>query len=158
MPNRVVAIALVLAILAPAACSRPIVPTNDVAAAQTVAATATTVVADAQAVWPLVLATVPPADQAAAQTGFNSAVFDANHAILALDDTIAATVAIAGADGGVSVPNLTAAISDVAAAVAAVVAVVQNIHWSLSTVPASVAGDLTAHAARLRALAAPRSP
>lgn len=105
--------------------TQPVVPSSAIAAAQDVAATATTVVADAVDVWPAIYAALPPAQQAQAQPVFNQAVFAANHAILALDDAIQAAIAIDGGDAGdAGAPNLTAAIGDVAAAVAQVVAIV----------------------------------
>ena len=100
MPRvRHLVIALTLATVPPAAgaatigCNPPAVPTNAIAAAEVVAETAATIVADAQAVWPIVLAAIPAAQQPAAQDAFNKAVFAANHAILVLDDAIQVAIA-----------------------------------------------------------------
>lgn len=137
------------------ACAQPAVPSSDIAAAQGVAATAATVVDDAEALWPVVYTLIPPAQQPAASTAFNQAIFAANHSILALDDAIQAAIALG--DGG-SAPNLTLAISDVAAAVAAVIAVVDQFNsqavGAFGDAGATAPSDLHAAAARLRARAA----
>jgi hypothetical protein len=143
----------------PVACTTPVVPSTVIATAQSVAATAATVVADAQIVWPTVLASIPAASQAAAQTAFNQAVFAVNHADLALDDAIQAAIA-----ANTTNPDFTAAFSALSAAVAQVLTIIQ----SFETVPVTpnlrtadggvdVLADLTAAAASLKKLAAPKS-
>lgn len=138
-------------------CTQPLVPISVIAGAQTAAMTAQTVVTGAQAAWPIILAAIPAAQQAAAQEAFDSAVFASNHAILALDDAIQAAIAANNAN-----PDLTAVISQVADAVAQVVAIVQRFH--LLAPPAAVArmktstgvdaiGDLSAASARLKTFA-----
>lgn len=131
------------------ACAQPAVPSSDIAAAQAVAATAATVVDDAEALWPVVYTLIPPAQQSAALSAFNAAIFAANHSILALDDLIQAAIAIG--DGGAP-PNLTAAISDVASAVAAVIAVVDQFNsLVVGDAGGSASADIHAAAARLKA-------
>jgi hypothetical protein len=102
-------------------CSQPVVPVSVIATAQGVAQTAATVVADAQAVWPIVYAAIPASAQPAAQSAFNSGLLTANHAILALDDAIAAAVA-----ANTPNPDFTAVFSQVAAAVGQIVSIVQQ--------------------------------
>jgi hypothetical protein len=102
-------------------CSQPTIPTSAIAVAQGVAQTATTIVADAQSVWPVIYAAIPASQQAAAQTVFNGAIFTANHAILALDDAISAAIAANN-----TTPNFAAIYSSLADAVAQVVAIVQQ--------------------------------
>jgi hypothetical protein len=130
-------------------CTPAASPSSTVTAAENVAATATTVVADAEAIWPVVLVLLPPASQANAQTAFNAAIFTANHAILTLDDAIQAALSISPDAGA---PNLTLAIGDVAAAVASVVAIITNLQ-SLAALPdagAAAVSDLVAHAKVLK--------
>jgi hypothetical protein len=156
-------IAVALALAPPAAgvaatgCTPPAVPTNVIAAAEVVVETATTVIADAQAVWPIVLAAVPAAQQPAAQDAFNKAVFAANHAVLALDDAIQVAIA-----ADLSHPDFTAIIGQVADAVAQVVSIVQSFHGPLTAEhvlraqPSGVdaVADMAAASARLKAASA----
>ena len=128
-------------------------PTSAIAIAQGVAQTAATVVADAQAVWPVIYAGLPAAQQATAQTDFNEAIFTANHAILTLDDGIAAAIA-----AGTTDPNFTSIFSSLADAVGQVVAIIQNFQ---SATPAAAVrstrtgvnalGDMQAALLRLKA-------
>lgn len=97
----------------------PAVVTNDIAAAQAAAQTATTLVSDAQAVWPTVKVLLPVDKQAAAQDAFDKAVFTANHALLALNDGI--TAAIAANNPKFDFTSLLSALGDAAMAVIAVV-------------------------------------
>ena len=92
---------------------------------------------------------------AADQTAFNTAVFTANHAILALDDAIQASIDVGSSDAGA--PTLTAAIGAVAAAVANVVAIVTNFQALVAVPTAGTAAvaDLSAHARSLTALTVP---
>ena len=160
MPRvRHLVIALALAVVPPAAgaamigCNPPVVPTNAIAAAEVVAETAATIVADAQAVWPIVLAAIPAAQQPAAQDAFNKAVFAANHAILVLDDAIQVAIA-----ANTPNPDFTAIISQVADAVAQIVSIVQSFHGPMTAehivrAPSGVdaVADMAAASARLRA-------
>lgn len=141
-------------------CSQPVVPTNIIAAAEAVAQTAATVIADAQAVWPLVLASIPAAQQSSAQNAFDKAVFAANHAILALNDAIQVAIAANATN-----PDFTAIFSQVADAVAQVVSIIQSFqspslmasehvvseHVRASS-SADAISDMVAASARLRAL------
>ena len=120
-----IALAVVLtAVLPPATligCTPPVVPTNAIQAAQEAAQTAVVVVADAEVVWPIVYAAIPAANQAAAQTAYSECLFTANHAILTLNDAIAAAIAASTPN-----PNFTAAISALSDAVAQIVAIVEQ--------------------------------
>jgi hypothetical protein len=136
------------------ACTTPAVPTTAIATAESIAQTAATVVADAQIVWPVVYASIPAASQAAAQTAFNQAVFAVNHADLALDDAIQAAIA-----ANTTNPDFTAVISQLSAAVAQVVTIIQSFESStaapsLRTTDGGVdaLADLTAAAASLKQL------
>ena len=115
------ALTVVLSATTLAGCNQPIVPTNAIQAAEEVAQTAATVVADAQVVWPIVYATIPAANQAAAQNAYNEGLFTVNHAILALNDAIAAAIA-----ANTPNPNFTAVFSQVAAAIGQVVSIVEQ--------------------------------
>lgn len=114
-------LSLAVAVGACAPTGQPTVPTNTIASAESAAQTATTVVSDAQAVWPIVYAFLPTAQQSVAQDAFNKAIFTANHAILALNDAI--QVAIAANNPN---PDLGTVISQVTDAVAQLVAIVQG--------------------------------
>lgn len=164
MPRvRHLAVAAALAFAVPAAgfaaigCNQPVVPTNVIAAAEVVAETATTVVSDAQVVWPIVLVTIPAAQQPSAQDAFNKAVFAANHAILALNDAIQVAIA-----SNTPNPDFTAIIGQVSDAVAQIVSIVQNFQSAAPSVaehvrsPSGVdaVGDMAAASARLRAMSA----
>ncbi len=113
------------------ACNPPVVPINAIAAAQAAAQTATTVVSDAQAAWPIVKALLPADMQAAAQSAFDKAVFVANHAILVLNDAISAAIA-----SNTTNPDFSALLSSLGDAVSQIVAVVQEFHGKA---PAAVA-------------------
>jgi|GEM_PF-2200347 len=138
-------------------CTQPVVPTSVISAAEVAAQTATAVVADAQAAWPIVKALLPPADQAAAEDAFDKAVFTANHAILVLNDAIAAAIAANNPS-----PNLGQLLASLSDAVAQVVAVVQEFQGKA---PQSVAktrvaasgvdavADMQMGAARVRSIA-----
>jgi len=148
------ALALTCSVLL-AGCAQPVVPTNVIGAAEDVAQTAQVVISDAQAVWPVIYASIPAANQAAAQAAFNQAVFAANHADLALDDAISVAIAADSTN-----PDLTAVISSVSDAVAQIIAIVQTFQGATPT-PAVQAGssaiaDMVGAAARLKALAAKR--
>jgi len=137
------------------ACAQPVVPTNVIGVAQTVAQTATTVIDDAQAIWPVLLPLVPTANQAAASAAFDKAVFVANHAVLALNDLIQTAIT-----ANTPNPDFTAAISQVADAVAQVVAIVESFQTSTQSlaVVQTDAGvnavvDMNAGVAQLRAAA-----
>jgi hypothetical protein len=103
----------------------PAAPTNAIAAAQTAIDMAQTIVSDAQAVWPVVYASLPAAQQASTQDAFNKAIFAANHAILALEDAEQAAVA-----ANVSNPDFTAILSQVSDAVGQVITIVQGLQVS----------------------------
>jgi hypothetical protein len=102
-------------------CTPPVVPTNAIAVAEVAAQTAATVVSDAQAVWPILYAAIPAAQQPAAQDAFDKAVFAANHAVLALNDAIQAAIAANNPN-----PSFTTIIATLGDAVGQVVAIVQN--------------------------------
>ncbi len=134
-------------------CPAPGTVTNAIATAQEVAQTATAVVADAQAVWPVIYAAIPAASQAAAQTAFNAGLFTANHAILTLDDAIAAATA-----ANTPNPDFTAVFSQVAAAIGQVVSIVQQF-MSPAVTPSvrsangvDVISDMNAAVARLKSV------
>jgi hypothetical protein len=112
-------------------CTPPAVPTSAIAIAQGVAQTATNVIADAQTLWPVVYTTIPAAQQAGAQKAYDEAIFTANHALLALDDTIAAAIAANSPN-----PDFTAVYSSLADAVGQVVAIVQQFTGSAAPVVA----------------------
>jgi hypothetical protein len=132
--------------------------TNAIATAQQAAQTAATVVADAQVVWPIVYAAIPADKQAAAQTAFNESLFTANHAILTLNDLIAAAIAANNPN-----PDFTAVIGQLSGAVAQVVAIVQQF-LTTSAVASHVrtaggvdaVADMSAAAGRLKALTVQR--
>ena len=162
MFNRILAfvtitVAAALTVLPPAAtltgCNQPIVPTNAIQAAEEVAQTAATVVADAEVVWPIVYATIPAVNQAAAQNAYNEGLFTVNHTILALNDAIAAAIA-----ANTPNPNFTAVIAQLSQAVASIVAIVQQFMTSAVVVHThTVSGvdaiaDMSAASARLKAL------
>ena len=128
-------------------CVPSIMPTTAIAAAQAVVQTASTVVADAQAVWPIVLASIPAAQQPAAQDGFNKAVFAAHHAILALDDAIQAAIT-----ANTPNPDFTAIFGQVADAVAQVVSIVQSFQGSSAGAHTAAINDMISSSARLKAL------
>ena len=153
-------LALVGSLLAPVAagaavqgCSQPIVPTNVISVAETAAHTASVVVSDAQAVWPLVYAAIPAAQQPAAQDAYNKAIFTANHAILVLNDAIQASIAANN-----SSPDFSTILSQLGDAVSQVVAIVQNfqapvaakMHVAESGVDTLT--DMQSAAARIKAL------
>jgi hypothetical protein len=102
-------------------CTQPAVPTSVISQAEVAAQTATTVVADAQAAWPIVKALLPPADQAPAQDAFDKTVFTANHAILVLNDAIGAAIAANN-----PTPDLSKLLSALSDAVAQVLEVVKE--------------------------------
>ena len=155
----VLAATLAVVAIVPAAfgCTQPAVPTSAISTAEVVAQTAATVVADAQAVWPIVYAAIPAAQQPAAQDAFSKAVFAANHAILALDDAVQAAVA---ADN--PKPDFTAIFAQLSDAVAQVVSIVKNFQGASPAVSERVRTtggvdavvDLSAASDRLRAVAA----
>ena len=156
LPAAIGVVALPVAIgAATVDCTTPAIPTSAIGVAQGVAQTAATVVADAQAVWPLVYAAIPADKQAAAQKAFNEAVFTANHAILALDDAIAAAIA-----ANTPNPDFTAIFGQLSDAVGQVVAIVGQF-TSPSVQPAvrtpggvDALADMQAALARLKAAAA----
>lgn len=146
-------IAAALAVVPPATgavvigCNQPVVPINAIAAAQAVVQTASTVVADAQAVWPLVLASIPAAQQPAAQSAFNKGVFDAHHTILSLDDAIQAAIT-----ANTPSPDFTAIFSQVADAVAQVVSIVQSFQGSATGAHTAALNDMAVASMRLKTL------
>jgi len=104
------------------ACTQqPVFPTSAIAAAETAAQTATTVVNDAQAAWPIVKSFLPLVDQDAAQDAFDKGVFAVNHSILALDDAIGAAI-----KANIPNPDFSALLSSLGDAVSQIVAVVQE--------------------------------
>jgi hypothetical protein len=120
---RILALVTVLTCLSTAVvgCNQPLVPTNAIASAEAASQTAAAVVADAQVVWPIIYAAIPAANQAAAQTAYSEGLFTANHAILALNDAIAAAIA-----ANTPSPNFTAVIGQLSDAVAQIVSIVQS--------------------------------
>ena len=160
MFNRILAFAtLVLAstltVVLPAGCNQPITVSNTIAAAEEASQTAAAVVADAEVVWPIVYAAIPAANQAAAQTAYNEGLFTANHAILTLNDAIAAAIAASTPN-----PNFTAAISALSDAVAQIVAIVEQFMPATSPAVAhtrtskgvDAVADMSTAAGRLKAL------
>ena len=162
MFNRILAfvtitVAAALTVVLPATtltgCNQPIVPTNAIQAAEEVAQTAATVVADAEVVWPIVYAAIPSANQAAAQNAYNEGLFTVNHTILALNDAIAAAIA-----ANTPNPNFTAVIAQLSQAVASIVAIVQQFMTPVVVVhthPVSgvdAIADMSAASLRLKAL------
>lgn len=142
MLARILALAATLSVLilppaATTACNEPIVPTNAIQGAQEAAQTAAAVVADAEVVWPIVYAAIPAASQAAAQSAYNEGIFTANHAILALNDAIAAAIA-----ANTPNPNFTTVIGQLSDAVASIVQIVQS--FMSSAAPAVAAHTRTA--------------
>jgi len=161
---RHLAVLAVLAGVVPAAtgvalagCTQPAIPTSAISAAETVAQTAATVVSDAQAVWPVVLAAIPVAQQPAAQDAFNKAVFAANHAILALNDAIQVAIA-----ANTPSPDFTAIISQVSDAIGQIVSIVQDFQSKAPAIQdrirvpggVDVVYDLSAASVRLKAISA----
>ena len=134
-------------------CNEPIVPTNAITAAETASATAAAVVADAEVVWPVIYASIPAASQAAAQSAYNEGLFTANHAILALNDAIAAAVA-----ANTPNPNFTTVIGQLSDAVGSIVAIVQQFMAAPAVAHTRTPGgvdavaDMSAAAGRLKAL------
>lgn len=127
-----------------------VVPPNVISIAQVVSSTAQTVINEAQTVWPAILATRPQAEQAADQDAFNKAVFTANHVILTLNDAIQVAIASNAAN-----PSFDAIFSQVADAVAQVVAIVQNFQSSPAVARVSgngvdVVADMNAAVAHIR--------
>jgi hypothetical protein len=135
-------------------CNQPLVPTSTIVSAEEASQTAAVVVADAEVVWPIVYAAIPAANQAAAQNAYNEGLFTANHAILALNDAIAAAIA-----ANTPNPNFTVVISQLSAAVGSIVQIVQNFMTTPSVVAhtktaggVDVIGDMSSAAGRLKAL------
>ena len=156
-----ISLAVILtAVLPPATlagCTPPVVPTNAIQAAQEAAQTAVVVVADAEVVWPIVYAAIPAASQAAAQAAYNEGLFAANHAILALNDAIAAAVA-----ANTPNPDFTAVIEQLSAAVGQIVSIVQSFmtpgvaQHTRTAGGVDAVGDMSAAAGHLKALAVKR--
>lgn len=123
-----------------------------IAIAQGIVDTATTVVADAQAVWPVVLASIPATAQAQAQADFNQAVLTTNHCILVLEDAIAAAVAASTTN-----PDFGTVFNDLSNAVGQIIQIVDQFsNGTTSTQVKTKSGidalsDLHKSAARLQA-------
>ena len=152
-----IALAVVLTAATLIGCTPPVVPTNAIQAAQEAAQTAVVVVADAEVVWPIVYAAIPAANQAAAQAAYNEGLFAANHAILALNDAIAAAVA-----ANTPNPDFTAVIEQLSAAVGQIVSIVQSFmtpgvaQHTRTAGGVDAVGDMSAAAGHLKALAVKR--
>lgn len=114
-------LALIIGVSLTACSQQPVFPTSAIAAAETAAQTATTVVSDAQAAWPIVKAFLPLVDQSAAQDAFDKGVFAVNHAILTLDDAINAAIA-----ANTPNPDFSALLSSLSDGIAQIVSVVQE--------------------------------
>jgi hypothetical protein len=149
--------ALFLSAASVVSCTQPLVPTSAIAAAEMASQTATAVVADAQAAWPVVKALLPTADQALGQDVFDKVIFTANHAILVLNDAIAA--AIAANNPSPSLGQLLSSLSD---AVSQVVAVVKEFQGKappsaaktrVATSGVDAVADMQMGADRIRAIA-----